>query len=304
MRRLYSAEKVRRFGRPARGPSGVATDPSCPLWAAITSAIVIVTSGKSCLALLELDAQRFTGSSCLTRVWQRGVPPPDSSYWSYGHRPLDRDFPSTRDSFPDRSRGRPQESNEGIGWPKDKPDAKPDTRSDAEKVKDLQSELDKVKRENDRLTDSYNRSLQELKRKDNELSGVRRELDETRRDRSRLIDTNANLVRDNMALRKKSESSPDIRKSAAGDAAQDAAVEKQPKRKNWFPTDKVAAAGGAVAGVAGTYAVMVGRVSSKEEAFGVACAGAGMTTLALGREITDKINDWRNKRAEKKDADR
>lgn len=226
------------------------------------------------------------------------VPPPDSSYWSYGRRPPD--LPSTRNRFPDRSRDRPQESNEGIGWPKDKPD----TRSDAEKVKDLQSELDKVKRENDRLTDSYNRSLQELKRKDNELSGVRRELDETRRDRSRLIDTNANLVRDNMALRKKSESSPDIRKSAAGDAAQDAAVEKQPKRKNWFPTDKVAAAGGAVAGVAGTYAVMVGRVSSKEEAFGVACAGAGMTTLALGREIADKINDWRNMRAEKKDADR
>jgi len=37
--------EVRRFGRPARGPSGAATVPSFPVRAAITSAIVNVTSG-------------------------------------------------------------------------------------------------------------------------------------------------------------------------------------------------------------------------------------------------------------------
>ena len=44
-RSLYSAVKVRRLGRPARGPSEAATVPSCPVRPAITSAIDIVTSG-------------------------------------------------------------------------------------------------------------------------------------------------------------------------------------------------------------------------------------------------------------------
>jgi hypothetical protein len=38
---------VRRFGRDARGPSGLATIPSCPSRAAFTSAIDIVTSSRS-----------------------------------------------------------------------------------------------------------------------------------------------------------------------------------------------------------------------------------------------------------------
>ncbi|HEX6519127.1 MAG TPA: NB-ARC domain-containing protein [Streptosporangiaceae bacterium] len=44
---MYSRVNVRRFGREARGLSGLATFSSCPLRAAVTSAIDIVTSGRS-----------------------------------------------------------------------------------------------------------------------------------------------------------------------------------------------------------------------------------------------------------------
>ncbi len=47
MRILYSRVNVRRFGRDARGPSGLATVPSCLSRAAFTSAIDIVTSSRS-----------------------------------------------------------------------------------------------------------------------------------------------------------------------------------------------------------------------------------------------------------------
>lgn len=226
-------------------------------------------------------------------------PPPDSSYWSHGHWPPD--FSHARENRPDGSGGKPHESGEGTGWPKDEPDAKLDKPKTRE---ELEAENKSLRSENTRLTGDYENSLRELQRKNNELSTAKTELANTRADRSRLIDTNSELVRRNMELHKKTEYSSDLDHREKNPGAQTDQIEKDPKRKNWFPTDKMGQMGTAVAGVAGTYAVMAGRVASKEEAFGLACAGAGMTTLALGRELTDKVNAWRDRRAEKKNADR
>lgn len=197
-----------------------------------------------------------------------------------------------------------RENGEGTGWPANKPKTPEIPRTPEQRIKDLESEVKSLKSENARLTGSYESSLRELQRKDNELSHAKSELANAKSDSARLIDTNSRLVRDNMELRTKTDASSLLDQREKSPATQADEVEKKPHRKNWFPTDKVGSFGGAVAGAAGTYAVMVGRVGSKEEAFGVACAGAGVATLALGREVADKINDWRDKRAEKKNADR
>ncbi|MBO0804275.1 MAG: hypothetical protein J2P25_14520 [Nocardiopsaceae bacterium] len=211
------------------------------------------------------------------------VPPPDSSY---------------------RTRETVGESGEGTGWPKDKPKTPEVPKTPEERIKDLESRNKSLKSENARLTSNYESSLRELQRKDKELGHAKSELAKAKSDNSRLIDTNSRLVQDNMELREKTESSPAFDRKANTTGAQTEMADKKPQRKNWFPTDKVGNFGMAVAGAAGTYGVMVGRVSSKEEAFGVACAGAGLAALKLGREVSDKINAWRDKRAEKKNADR
>lgn len=203
--------------------------------------------------------------------------------------PLDKPVPQRWDN--------PREAGEGTGWPKDKKPEVPKTPE--ERIKALESENKSLRVEYARLTGRYEHSLRELKRKDHELDHSKSELTLARNDNSRLTETNSLLVRDNMALRDKTATSSAIDRKTTDQSRQREAAEKKPHRRNWFPTDKVAGLGGAAAGAAGTYAVMVGRVSSKEEAFAVACAGAGMAALTFGREITDKINDWRDKRAEK-----
>lgn len=227
------------------------------------------------------------------------VPPPDSSYWSYGRRPPD--FSSSRDSFPDRTR---ETVGEGTGWPKDKPKTPEIPKTLEERVKELEAENRSLRSENARLEVRYENTLEELRTTRNERDHAKHELANAKADSSRLTDTNSRLVRELIELRKKTESSSAFDRNSNAPGAQTAMADKRPQRRNWFPTDKMGNFGGAVAGVAGTYAVMAGSVSSKEEAFGVACAGAGMATLALGREVTDKINAWRDKRAEKKNADR
>jgi len=231
------------------------------------------------------------------------LPPPDSSYWSYGRRPSD--FPSSLDN-PRESTDTPRAAGEGTGWPEDKPDAKPDKpKTPEEQIRELQSELTKTKSElaGERTSNRLLRDDLQVAR--NSVSGLKGQLERTHLDRSKLIDTNAGLVHKNMELQRKLESSSVLAgKEVKSAERQEQITRDTPKRRNWFPTDKVGTLGGAVAGVAGTYSVMVGRVASKEEAFAVACAGAGVATVAVGRDLMDKINGWRNKRAEKKNADR
>lgn len=228
------------------------------------------------------------------------VPPPDSSYWSYGRRPPDSS--QMRDSAPDRTRETAGEFGEGTGWPKDKKPEVPKTPE--ERVKELESELGKTKRELYEARGELARTGRELRRTSEELKAERASREKLTETNARLTDTNAALVRDNRELREKTGHSSALdRKETRNADAQAKTAHKPPRHRNWFPTDKVGAFGGAVAGAAGSYAVMVGSAGSKEEAFAVACTGAGVAGLALGREITTKVHDWRDRRAAK-NADR
>ena len=82
-----------------------------------------------------------------------------------------------------------------------------------------------------------------------------------------------------------------------GAAEQDSRIEKQPQRKNWFPSEKVTAAVSAGIGTLGAAGVAAHQLSGSTESIILAGAGFGFAAPAIAKDKYEK-------RKAAKDADR